>query len=162
MSRTRAVPGAGPPTAQIVLVGEAPGREEDHEGRPFVGAAGRVLDRALLSAGIRREDVYITSAVKCRPPRNRRPSRDEEETCRAYLTAQVHAIRPRVVVAMGQTAVRAMLGPGIALSTVRGRWRKVQGVTVLSTYHPAAILYNRPLFAKLARDLASARRRAEG
>ena len=148
--------------ARIVLVGEAPGREEDRRGRPFVGAAGRILDEALLRAGIPREDVYITNAVKCRPPGNRRPSRAEAETCGAYLTAQVETIAPGVVVALGQTAARAMFGPGAALSKLRGRWRSVDGVPVLATYHPAAILYNRRLFGKLAGDLARARRRAEG
>jgi len=120
------------------------------------------LDEALLRAGIPREDVYITNAVKCRPPGNRRPSRAEAETCGAYLTAQVETIAPDVVVALGQTAARAMFGPGAALSKLRGRWRSVDGVPVLATYHPAAILYNRRLFRKLAGDLAKARRRAEG
>lgn len=160
-SRTRTVPGDGSSKARIVLVGEAPGRDEDREGRPFVGAAGRILDRALLSAGMRRSDVYITNTVKCRPPGNRRPSPDETGACGAFLTAQVETIGPRVVVAMGQTAVRALLGPGNALSKVRGRWRRRDGVPVLVTYHPAAVLYNRRLFATLARDLAKARRRAE-
>ena len=144
-----------------MLVGEAPGRDEDREGQPFVGAAGQILDRALLSAGIRRDDVYITNTVKCRPPRNRRPSREETDACGDFLTAQVETIGPRVVVAMGQTAVRALLGPGHALSGVRGRWRRLDGVPLLATYHPAAILYNRRLVATLARDLAKARRRAE-
>jgi len=161
-SRTRTVPGEGPADARIVLVGEAPGREEDRRGRPFVGAAGRILDEALLRAGISRDDVYITNAVKCRPPGNRRPSRVEAETCGAYLAAQVETIRPRVVVALGQTAAREVFGPGAALSKVRGRWRSIRGVPVLATYHPAAILYNRRLFRKLAFDLANARRRAEG
>ena len=162
MSRTRTVPGEGPANARIVLVGEAPGREEDRRGKPFVGAAGRVLDEALLRAGLSRGDVFITNVVKCRPPRNRRPSRDEADACDAYLAGQIEAVRPRVIVAMGQTAARALLGPGTALSKVRGRWRRVLGTPALTTYHPAAILYNRRLSRTLAADLARARRRAEG
>lgn len=160
-SRTRAVSGEGPADARIVLVGEAPGKEEDRRGKPFIGAAGRVLDEALARAGIPRTNVFITNTVKCRPPRNRRPSRDEVGTCKPFLDAQLATIRPVVVVALGQTAVRALLGHAAPLAKVRGRWRLIEDVPVLATYHPAAILYNRRLLPKLANDLARARRRAE-
>lgn len=147
--------------ARIVLIGEAPGKKEDQDGRPFVGAAGRILDEALARSGLSRTCVYITNTVKCRPPRNRHPHRDEVEACSSYLNAQIETIRPIVIVALGQTAVRAVLGPGHPLAKVRGRWRFTDKVSVMPTYHPAAILYNRRLFPKLAGDLARARRRAE-
>jgi DNA polymerase len=160
-SRTHAVPGAGASRARILLVGEAPGRSEDEAGRPFCGAAGKVLDEALLRAGLPRSEVFITNAVKCRPPGNRRPRGAELAACRPYLLAQLAAVRPRAIVALGQTAVRDLLGPGASLARLRGRWSTFGGVPLLPTYHPAAVLYNRPLFAKLSADLGKAGRRAE-
>jgi len=160
-SRTHAVPGAGAPHARLLLVGEAPGRSEDEAGRPFRGAAGRVLDEALLRAGIPRSRVFVTNAVKCRPPGNRRPRAAELAACRPYLLAQLAAVRPRAIVALGQTAVRDLLGPGASLARIRGRWFTFGGIPLLPTYHPAAVLYNRQLLRKLATDLAKARRRAE-
>ena len=156
--RLHAVPGEGPSRAQIVLVGEAPGAEEDRQGLPFRGAAGKVLDEALARAGIPRSRVFVTNAVKCRPPGNRKPKGEEVAACRPYLLAQLGAIRPRVIVALGQTAVRDLLGP-VPLARVRGRWRSFGGVPVLATYHPAAVLYNRRLLAKLATDLRKAKGR---
>src|SRR5207249_7181685 len=104
--RTHAVPGEGPAGAKVLLVGEGPGRHEDEAGRPFVGAAGRVLDAALAKAGIPREDVFITNVVKCRPPENRRPRADEIAACRPYLAAQIRLVHPGVIVTLGDTALR--------------------------------------------------------
>ncbi len=160
-SRTHAVPGEGPAHAAMVLVGEAPGREEDRAGRPFCGAAGKILDEAILRAGIRRERTFITNTVKCRPPENRKPRPAEMTACRPYLVAQLGAVRPRVIVALGQTAVRDLLGPAASLRKFRGRWKAFANIPVLPTYHPAAILYNRRLFGKLVADLRKARLRAE-
>jgi len=160
-SRAHAVPGAGAARARLLLVGEAPGRSEDEAGRPFCGAAGKVLDEALLRAGIPRSEVFITNAVKCRPPGNRRPRDAELAACRPYLLAQLAAVRPRAIVALGQTAVRDLLGPGASLARLRGRWSTFGGVPLLPTYHPAAVLYNRQLLRRLATDLGKARRRTE-
>jgi len=161
-SRTHAVPGEGPARARILLVGEAPGRTEDEAGRPFRGAAGKLLDQALREAGIRRDRVFITNAVKCRPPGNRRPRAQEVFACRPYLVAQVEAVAPRVVVALGQTAVRDLFGPGASLARLRGRWGAFGGRPATGTYHPAGVLYNRKLYGRLVHDLAAAKARAEG
>jgi len=109
-NRIKAVPGEGPCPAEIMLVGEAPGREEDLEGRPFVGRAGRLLDKALEEAGLQRSEVFITSVIKCRPPDNRRPKSHEIESCRPYLEAQMMMLNPRIVCLMGNVAIQAVLG----------------------------------------------------
>lgn len=162
--RTRAVPGEGPAGARIVLVGEAPGRDEDASGRPFVGSAGRILNAALDAARIHRDSVFITNTVKCRPPRNRRPKPDELEACRPYLLAQVAAVRPKVIVTLGATGLRSLLGTSQELAAARGASQAFEGVPVVATYHPAAVLYNRSLERALREDLARAARmsRANG
>lgn len=160
-SRTHAVPGEGPARVRLLFVGEGPGRTEDLAGRPFCGASGKLLDEALRRAEIHRERVFITSTVKCRPPGNRRPRDAEMAACRPYLLAQIETVRPRVIVALGQTAVRDLLGPAARLASVRGAWREFAGRPVLSTYHPAGVLYNRRLFRTLVADLRKAKSRAE-
>jgi len=160
-SRARAVPGEGPSRAHIFLLGEAPGRNEDAEGRPFVGLAGRILDEALGRAGIDRDRTFITNVVKCRPPENRTPRVREMAACRPYLLAQLAAARPRVIVALGQSAVRDVLGASASLADARGTWSSFGSTPVLATYHPAAVLYNRRLMPKLVADLRLARLRAE-
>jgi len=157
-ARTHAVPGEGAPGSRIALVGEAPGGREDREGRPFVGAAGRILDEALRRAGIVRELTFVTNAVKCRPPGNRRPKASEAAACRPYLAAQLAAVRPKVVVALGASATRALLGPDATFAAVRSRWAVSGGRRILATVHPAAVLYNRGLMSTLVRDLRRARR----
>ncbi len=159
-SRAHAVPGEGPARARLFLVGEAPGRTEDEHGRPFTGRAGKVLDDAMRRAGIHRQRTFITNTVKCRPPRNRKPRAREEEACRPYLVAQLLAVRPAAIVALGQTATTELLGTA-PLSRARGQWREFRGIPVLPTYHPAAVLYNRRLARFLAADLRKAMRRAE-
>lgn len=132
------MPGEGPFDAAVMLIGEAPGRKEDEAGRPFVGMAGAYLDRVLAKAGLRREALFITSCVKCRPPGNRTPRPDELAVCKAnYLLRQIEWINPRVIVAMGATAVRTILGVEGAMLDLRGRtWRR-DGRTILATVHPA-------------------------
>ncbi len=152
-SRTNAVPGEGPCPATILLVGEAPGRDEDASGRPFVGRAGRILDSALEAAGIHRETVFITNVVKCRPPRNRKPKRDEVATCRGYLMGQLACVRPVAIVTLGATALRGVLGPGHELKAVRGSRLRLGETPVIPTYHPAGVLYNRRLEEVLRKDL---------
>src|SRR5256886_3081573 len=113
--RIHAVPGEGPLDANVFLIGEAPGREEDATGAPFVGSAGKILDKALAAARILRSSVFITNVVKCRPPANRGPRSDEIESCRPYLMTQIAAVRPKVAVTLGSTALKALLGTGIRL-----------------------------------------------
>ena len=150
--RTRAVPGEGPCPAKIMLVGEAPGKDEDLTGRPFVGRAGRLLDEALSKAGLERSEVFITSAVKCRPPENKMPKAREIEACHPYLQAQIAALEPEVVCLMGNVAAQAVLAKkGVA--SLRG---KIYENRFLVTYHPAAVLRNRNLMEVFISDLRSA------
>ncbi len=160
-TRHLAVPGEGSVNAEVLLIGEAPGKDEDLSGRPFVGRAGRVLDRALESSGLPRPLVFITNVVKCRPPGNRTPRADEIEACRAYLLAQVEALQPRIIVTLGSTALRGLLGPGTELQDVRGASADFHGIPLIATYHPAAVLYNRNLERALIRDLRKVARRTE-
>lgn len=132
--------GEGNPRAVVMLVGEGPGQTEDELGRPFVGKAGQLLDRILDAAGFRREDVYITNTVKCRPPGNRVPTEAEVKTCIPYLYAQIRLIRPELIVCLGSTALRALVSPALRITQARGRWYEKWGVRVMGTYHPAALL----------------------
>jgi len=154
--RIQAVPGEGPLDADVFLIGEAPGREEDATGSPFVGSAGKILDKALAAARLPRSSVFVTNVVKCRPPANRGPRSDEIETCRPYLMTQIAAVRPKVLVTLGSTALRGLLGTGIDLKEARGKTLAFGDVPVLPTYHPAAILYNRRLEPTLRNDLRKA------
>jgi len=154
--RTHAVPGEGPLGADVFLIGEAPGREEDAIGVPFVGSAGKILDKALAAARILRSSVFITNVVKCRPPANRGPRSDEIESCRPYLMTQIAAVRPKVLVTLGSTALKGLLGIGIELKDARGKTLAFGDIPVLPTYHPAAILYNRRLEPTLRNDLRKA------
>ncbi|MGI0148211.1 MAG: uracil-DNA glycosylase family protein, partial [Thermoplasmata archaeon] len=156
--RTQAVPGEGPINADVFLIGEAPGRDEDASGRPFVGAGGKVLEAALASARLPRKTVFITNVVKCRPPGNRAPRADEMDACRPYLLGQIEAVRPKMLVTLGSTALRGLPGPGSDLREARGKVLAVGEIPVLLTYHPAAVLYNRSLAGALRRDLQKAAR----
>lgn len=138
--RHNAVPGEGRRDADIMLIGEGPGEQEDLSGRPFVGPAGQLLDRMLAAVGLERGEVYIANVVKCRPPRNRQPERDEAEACLPYLRAQVALVRPRIIVLLGATAARNAIGPDIRITRDRGRWYEKDGVELLVTYHPSALL----------------------
>jgi DNA polymerase len=142
VSRTQLVYGVGNPSARLVLVGEAPGREEDLKGEPFVGDAGRLLDRILLAMGMRREDVYICNVLKCRPPHNRDPQPEEVATCEAFLIRQIAAIRPQVIVGLGRFAVHSLLKSRVPISQLRGEWQNYQGIPLMPTYHPAYLLRN--------------------
>jgi len=140
--RNRIVFGVGNPDADLVLVGEGPGREEDLKGEPFVGEAGRLLDRILAAMNLRREDVYICNVVKCRPPRNRDPAPDEISTCEPFLQKQLAAIRPQVIVALGKFAAQTLLQSNTAISRLRGRWSVYHDIPLMPTYHPAYLLRN--------------------
>jgi uracil-DNA glycosylase family 4 len=141
-SRTNLVFGVGNPNAQLVLVGEAPGREEDLKGEPFVGEAGRLLDKILLAMGMQREDVYICNVLKCRPPNNRDPLPEEVATCEPFLIRQIAAIQPQVIVALGRFAVQSLLKTRVPISRLRGEWQSYQGIPLMPTYHPAYLLRN--------------------
>jgi DNA polymerase len=139
--RTQVVFGVGSPNAGIMFVGEGPGYYEDKQGEPFVGAAGQLLNRMLGEIGLRREDVYITNVVRCRPPGNRDPMPDEIEACREWLDETIALVRPRVIVTLGNFATRVILDKQVSISRVRGQRFEVDGVTVVPTFHPAAILH---------------------
>jgi DNA polymerase len=134
--------GVGNPRAELVFVGEGPGADEDEQGEPFVGRAGQLLTRMIGAMGFRREEVYIANVVKCRPPGNRDPEPDEIESCEPFLKAQIAAIRPRVVVALGRFAVQTLLRDPTPISRQRGRWREYAGVKLMPTFHPAYLLRN--------------------
>lgn len=154
LSRTRknAVPGEGQLSAKVMFVGEAPGRSEDEKGRPFVGAAGRILDEMLGKAGIERSQVFITNVVKCRPPNNRVPEDDEVAACMPYLDRQVALIRPRIICVLGRTAYSSLLGGG-SITANRGRVIEKGGQKYFLTIHPAAAIYNKSMLGLLEADL---------
>jgi DNA polymerase len=139
-SRTKAVPGEGPDHAQILFVGEGPGFHEDKQGRPFVGAAGQFLEELLAGIGMKREDVFITNVVKCRPPGNRDPMPEEIEACRSYLDRQIELINPRVIVTLGRYSM-ARWFPNAKISAIHGQPRKIDGRLIIPMFHPAAALH---------------------
>jgi DNA polymerase len=123
-----------------MFVGEGPGEDEDRQGEPFVGRAGQLLTKMIEAMGYRREDVYIANVVKCRPPGNRNPEPDEIEACEPFLRAQIDAIRPRVLVALGKFAAQTLLREATPISRLRGRWFEYEGVRLMPTFHPAYLL----------------------
>jgi len=153
-TRTNAVPGKGSPNAKIVFIGEAPGRTEDMRGEPFVGAAGKKLDDALVKNGIERDSVYITNVVKCRPPNNRVPNESERQSCISYLNAELDAIKPQIICILGNTASNSVLGQG-EITKNRGKIIDKDGKKYFLTFHPAAIIYNQELAATFESDIAT-------
>jgi len=140
--RINAVPGEGNPNARLFLVGEGPGATEDAQGRPFVGQAGTLLNGILEAIEVPRDSVYITNIIKCRPPQNRKPLPDEIAACIPYLHRQLEIIRPKVILALGSTAAEAMLGVRKSLGELRGKVHTYNGIPLIVTYHPAALLRN--------------------
>ena len=141
--RTRLVFGEGSPRARLVFIGEGPGHEEDLEGRPFVGEAGKLLTRIIEKGmGVRREDVYICNVVKCRPPNNRDPERDEIDTCIPFLKRQIEIIGPEVICTLGRISGQELLGHDFRITRERGRWHSFMGIPLMPTYHPAYLLRN--------------------
>jgi DNA polymerase len=152
--RLKAVPGEGPETARIMLVGEAPGREEDLQGRPFVGRSGKILTRVLSRAGLKRDEVFITSVVKCRPPENRVPRKEEYRTCiQAHLWRQIEVITPTVICLLGGVATEALLGVN-RVSQARGEVFRRGNHSFFPTFHPAAAGRNPAWYQALADDMA--------
>jgi uracil-DNA glycosylase len=132
--------GEGNPNAKLVFIGEGPGAEEDATGRPFVGRAGQLLDKIIAAIGLKREDVYIANIVKCRPPGNRTPERDEIDTCKPFLFRQLGFIKPKVIVALGSPAFQCLIRTREPISRARGEWRDLNGVRLMPTFHPAFLL----------------------
>ena len=157
-SRTQAVPGDGRTAAKVMIVGEAPGREEDESGHPFVGAAGRFLDHVLEGTGLDRTDFFITNTVKCRPPRNRTPKKLEVDTCTSnYLFEQIELVNPRLVMLLGGVAAKKLLGVK-SVNEARGRVIEHEGRRYLVGYHPAVRFYREDLGAKVKEDFALLKR----
>jgi len=151
--RTKLVFGVGNASAELMFVGEGPGADEDQQGEPFVGRAGQLLTKMIEAMGYRRDDVYIANVVKCRPPGNRDPEPDEIAACEPFLKAQIAAVRPKVLVALGRFAVQTLLRDPTPITRQRGRWRDYEGVRLMPTFHPAYLLRNPPEKAKAWQDL---------
>ena len=162
-SRRRTVPGVGDTRARWLLVGEAPGAEEDARGEPFVGQAGRLLDNMLTALGLARgRDVYIANVLKCRPPNNRTPEPLEAAACRPYLDRQIELLQPGLILALGKSAATTLLGVEATIASLRGRVHRYHDVPLVVTYHPAYLLRNLPDKAKSWEDLIFARRTLAG
>ncbi len=157
-SRTQAVPGVGPQEAQLVIIGEAPGRQEDLQGEPFVGAAGKLLTKLLEEAGIPRAMVFITNIVKCRPPENRQPFADERKACFPFLLRQLDFIKPRVIALVGRVPTETILETTVRMGTMHGKTFKRGGRTYFVMYHPAAGLYNQNLTPEMEADMQKLKR----
>ncbi|MCL2625657.1 MAG: uracil-DNA glycosylase [Cystobacterineae bacterium] len=140
--RTQIVFGTGNPQAELVFVGEGPGADEDLKGIPFVGRAGQLLTKMIEAMRFSRDEVYICNVVKCRPPDNRNPEPDEIAACQGFLRAQLAAVKPKVLVALGKFAVQTLLAESTPITKLRGRWREYEGIPLMPTYHPAYLLRN--------------------
>ena len=160
---TQTVFGVGDESAQWMLVGEAPGAEEDKLGEPFVGQAGKLLDSMLAAIGLERgRNVYIANVLKCRPPGNRNPEPGEVAQCAPHLSRQIELIKPRLILAMGRFAVQTLLDTDATIASLRGTVHRYHGVPLVATYHPAYLLRNLPDKAKAWADLVLARRTVAG
>jgi uracil-DNA glycosylase len=151
--RNKLVFGDGNPKAQLVFVGEGPGADEDMQGLPFVGRAGKLLTQMIEAMGLQRRDVYICNVVKCRPPENRAPEPDEVATCSPYLLRQIDVIHPKVIVCLGAVAAKTLLNTTRGISSFRGEWLDWRGHKLMATYHPAYLLRNPPAKADVWKDL---------
>jgi uracil-DNA glycosylase len=141
-TRTNTVPGQGNPQPDILFVGEAPGRDEDRQGLAFVGRAGQLLTRMIAAMGYSRDTVFIGNILKCRPPNNRNPLPEEMETCLPYLRRQIALLQPKVIVALGATAVKGLLNVETGITKLRGQWHTFEGIPLMPTFHPAYLLRN--------------------
>ena len=152
-SRTNLVFGIGNPKAELVFVGEGPGHDEDVQGEPFVGRAGKLLTQMIEAMGLRRQDVYICNVVKCRPPENRLPERDEISTCSPFLVRQLAAIQPKVICCLGACSAQTLLETNQGISRFRGEWFDYRGARLIATYHPAYLLRNPNAKGEVWKDL---------
>ena len=152
-SRKNAVPGEGPGNAEIMFIGEGPGFNENEQGRPFVGAAGKFLDELLAQAGLKRTDVWIGNVVKCRPPGNRDPLPEELKACNDYLDRQISAINPKIIITLGRYSMGKYL-PGVKISQVHGQMRRIGNHCVIAMFHPAAALHQAALKPSILQDFS--------
>ncbi len=156
LKRTQAVLGGGNPFSELMLIGEGPGEEEDRQGVPFVGKSGQLLDKILAAAGFSKEEnVYITNIVKCRPPGNREPNPEERAACLPFLMRQIELIQPGIIVLLGSTALKALIDPEGRITKMRGKWITWNGIQVIPTYHPSALLRNPDLKKDVWEDFKS-------
>ena len=139
-NRHNVVIGTGNKNAKIMFIGEGPGADEDIQGIPFVGRAGKLMDKAFQGIGIRREEVYIANIVKCRPPNNRNPEFEEADACKEYLESQIKLVNPQIIVLMGNIALKNTLGKEYGITSCRGKWFEKEGIKYMPTFHPAALL----------------------
>jgi len=151
--RTQTVFGRGDPHADLMFIGEGPGADEDRLGEPFVGRAGKLLDKMIFAMGLERDEVYITNIVKCRPPNNREPYADEVEACMPYLERQIELVQPTIICCLGLPASSAMLQCKRAMGELRGRWNFYRGIPLMPTYHPAYLLRSPSQKGKAWEDL---------
>lgn len=152
-SRQNVVFGVGDPRTELMFIGEAPGADEDEQGEPFVGRAGQLLTKIIEAMGLKREEVYIANVLKCRPPQNRPPLPDETANCLPYLQKQIEMIRPKVIVALGATALRTLLDIQIGITKMRGNWYTYRDIPIMPTFHPAYLLRNPPAKKEVWQDM---------
>jgi len=152
-SRVKAVPGEGPEKASIMFIGEGPGFHENQQGKPFVGQAGKFLDELLANAGVKREEVFITNVVKCRPPGNRDPQPEELEACGKYLDRQIELINPKIIVTLGRFSMAKFFG-AVKISQIHGKSKKIENRLIVAMYHPAAALHQPALKSTLLEDFS--------
>ena len=160
-NRTKTVFGVGNSNADIMFIGEGPGADEDIVGEPFVGKAGKLMNQAFLGIGISREKVYIANIVKCRPPNNRNPLKEEANACLDYLRNQVMIIKPKIIVLLGNVALKNILGEEYGITMARGKWIEKKGIKYLQTYHPAALLRDESKKIDFWNDLELVKKEAE-
>lgn len=164
--RTHVVFGEGNPDAEILFIGEAPGKDEDVQGRPFVGRSGKLLDQMMAEVGLARQDVFIGNVIKCRPPDNRDPKDEEMDTCEPWLKEQLQLLEPKVIITLGRFAAQRLLGEKISIMKSRGRFFLYEGIKLMPMLHPAAVLRNMNLLQDSVGDLRKAveevRRQQEG
>lgn len=160
-NRTNIVFGVGNKEADIMMIGEGPGADEDKQGEPFVGKAGQLMNKALTGLGIKREELYIANIVKCRPPSNRVPEQDEAEACLNYLRNQVILVKPKIIVLLGSTALKNILGKEYSITAMRGKWIEQKGIHYMPTWHPAALLRDENKKIEFWNDLKEVRKKEE-
>lgn len=160
-NRTNIVFGVGNKEADIMMIGEGPGADEDKQGEPFVGKAGQLMNKALTGLGIKREELYIANIVKCRPTSNRVPEQDEAEACLNYLRNQVILVKPKIIVLLGSTALKNILGKEYSITAMRGKWIEQKGIYYMPTWHPAALLRDENKKIEFWNDLKEIRKKEE-
>ncbi len=160
-NRTNSVFGTGNINADIMFIGEGPGADEDMEGIPFVGKAGKLMNQAFIGLGINRENVYIANIVKCRPPNNRVPSKQEAMICMDYLRNQVLLIKPKIIVLLGNTALKNIIGENYGITSSRGKWIEKKGIKYMPTFHPAALLRDESKKLDFWKDIELVKKEAE-